>query len=77
MGVDFSTILPKIYELLTVYGIRVIAALAIFIIGRWVAKGIRRIIRRMMTRSKVDPTLISRALEWQGSSKKFRFLQPS
>jgi len=59
MNVDFSTLLPKIYELLTVYGIKVIAALAIFIVGRWVAKGIRRFIRKMMTHSKVDPTLIS------------------
>ena len=59
MNLDFSAILPKIYELLTVYGIRVIAALAIFVIGRWVAKGLRRFVRKMMTRSKVDPTLIS------------------
>ena len=59
MSWDFSAILPKIYELLTVYGIKVIAALAIFIIGRWVAKGLRRFIRRMMRRSKVDETLIS------------------
>ena len=34
MKLDFSAILPKIYELLTVYGIKVIAALVIFIIGR-------------------------------------------
>ncbi len=52
-------ILPQIKEILTVYGIRVIAALAIFIIGRWVAKGIRNLIHRIMTRSKVDQTLIS------------------
>lgn len=59
MNLDLSNLLPKIYELLTVYGLRVIAALAIFIIGRWVAKGLRRFIRKMMTRSNVDPTLIS------------------
>ena len=59
MNVDFASILPKVYELLTVYGLRVVAAVAIFIIGRWVAKGIRKFIRNMMTRSNVDPTLIS------------------
>lgn len=59
MSVDLSAILPKIYELLTVYGIKVIAAVAIFIIGRLVAKLMRKFIRKMMTRSKVDPTLIS------------------
>ncbi len=52
-------IINKVYQLLTVYGLKVIAALAIFIIGRWVAKGIRKIIERIMAKSKVDPTLIS------------------
>ncbi|MCF8128967.1 MAG: mechanosensitive ion channel [Deltaproteobacteria bacterium] len=52
-------ILVQIKEILAIYGIRVIAALAIFIIGRWVAKGIRNLIRRIMTRGKVDQTLIS------------------
>ena len=59
MNMDFSALLQKIYELLTVYGLKVIAAVAIFILGRWVAKMVRRFIRRLMTRSKVDPTLIS------------------
>ena len=52
-------ILDKIYQLLTVYGIKVIAALAIFIIGRWVAKGVRKIVERVMKKGSVDPTLIS------------------
>ncbi len=52
-------ILAQIKEILTVYGIRVIGALAIFIIGRWVSKGIRNLIRRIMTKSKVDQTLIA------------------
>ena len=48
-----------IKEILAIYGIRVIAALAILIIGRWVAKGIRNLIKRLMKRAKVDKTLIS------------------
>ena len=52
-------IINKVYELLTVYGLRVLAALAIFIIGRWVAKGVRKLVERLMERSKVDSTLIS------------------
>ena len=51
--------LDKIYQLLTVYGLKVLAAIAIFIIGRWVAKGVRKLVERMMTKGKVDPTLIS------------------
>ena len=52
-------ILTQIKEILAIYGIRVIAALAIFIIGRWVSKGLRNLIRRIMIRSKVDQTLVS------------------
>ena len=51
--------LDKIYQLLTVYGLRVLAALAIFIVGRWVAKGVRKLVVRIMTKGKVDPTLIT------------------
>ncbi len=51
--------LDKIYQLLTVYGLKVLAALVIFIIGRWVAKGVRKLVVRLMTKGKVDPTLIT------------------
>lgn len=52
-------ILDKIYQLLTVYGLKVLAALAIFIVGRWVAKGVRRLVERIMSKGKVDATLIT------------------
>lgn len=52
-------IIGKIYQLLTVYGLKVLAALAIFIIGRMVAKGVKKLVERLMTKSKVDPTLIA------------------
>lgn len=51
--------LDKIYQLLTVYGLKALAAVAIFIIGRWVAKGVRKLVERLMNKSKVDPTLIT------------------
>ncbi|MGA6925470.1 MAG: mechanosensitive ion channel domain-containing protein [Desulfosarcina sp.] len=56
---DSSDLLPKIYVILTVYGLKLLAAIAIFIIGGWVAKGVVRFIERLMTRRNVDPTLIS------------------
>jgi small conductance mechanosensitive channel len=52
-------IVDKIYQILTVYGLKVLAALAVFIIGRWVAKGVKKVVERLMTKGKVDPTLIS------------------
>jgi len=59
MEMDFSNLLAKVYELLTVYGMRVIAAIVILIVGRWVALGVAKIIKRMMLKSKVDVTLVS------------------
>ena len=47
----------KIYDLLMLYGIKVIAAIAIFIIGRWVAKGFRSLTQRLMEKKNVDPTI--------------------
>jgi len=46
----------------TEYGIKLLGAIAIFIIGRWVAKGILNFMRRVMTRASVDETLISFAI---------------
>jgi len=54
-----EAMLPQIKEIFAIYGIRVIAALAILIIGRWVAKGLRNLLRRIMKRGEVDKTLIS------------------
>ena len=56
---EISNLLAKIYELLTVYGMKVVAAIVIFIIGRWVARGISNLIKRVMTKSKTDETLVS------------------
>jgi small conductance mechanosensitive channel len=54
-----EAILDKIYQLLTVYGLKVLAALAIFIIGRWVAGGVRKLVERIMTKGKVEHTLVT------------------
>ena len=56
---DFSNLLNIVYEYLTVYGMKVVAALVIFIIGRWVARGVANLIKRAMQKGKTDETLIS------------------
>lgn len=50
--------ISQIRELFTVFGLRILAAIAIFIIGRWVAKLSQRIVRRIMRRNDSDPTLV-------------------
>ena len=56
---EISNLFAKVYELLTIYGLKVVAAIVIFILGRWVALGVAKIIKRVMIRSKVDETLVS------------------
>jgi small conductance mechanosensitive channel len=50
--------IDRLVEWATLYGLKVIAALLIFIIGKWVAGLIRKGLRRAMERSKVDPVLV-------------------
>jgi small conductance mechanosensitive channel len=54
---EMTQILDKVWTLVTIYGLKVIAAIVILIIGRWIAKGISKLIRRMMEKGKVDHTV--------------------
>lgn len=56
---DFNGILPKLQEFATFYGLRIIAAILIFIIGRWLAKMIKNLTVKVMKKGDVDPTLTS------------------
>ncbi len=47
-----------IIDFLTLYGLKVIAAVVILVIGRIVAGSIRNGIRKLMTKQQVDPSLI-------------------
>ncbi len=49
----------KIQELVSVFGLKIIAALAIFIIGKWAANIFKKIASKVMTKKNVDPTIIS------------------
>jgi len=46
------------YSLLTAFGIRILEAIALWIVGRWLIRFSIRLIGRVMTRQKIDPTLI-------------------
>lgn len=47
-----------IFGFLTVHGMKFLAALAIFFIGKWILGRIVALLKRMMTRAKVDATLV-------------------
>ena len=49
----------KIYEMLTFYGIKIVVAVLIFIVGRWVAKLVRKLTQKVMVKADVDQTLVA------------------
>ena len=53
-----SQLWTQVQDVVAVWGLKVIAALAIFIIGRWIAMMVRRGVRSMMEKSGADPIII-------------------
>lgn len=56
---DFQNILASGQELLALYGLKVLGALLVLILGRWVARMLANLLRRGLARAKVDATLTS------------------
>lgn len=52
-------LLIRLQELAAFYGIKIVAALVILVVGRWLAKAISRLTERFLNRGKVDPTIVS------------------
>lgn len=59
MGFDMEAILTKIYEYIATYWLQVVAAIVIFVVGRWLAKLISKLVGKAMMKAKVDETLTS------------------
>lgn len=56
---EFDQISEKISELVVLYGLKVITAILILIVGRWIAMGVRNIVRRLIRRANVDEIIVS------------------
>ena len=56
---DFNNIIPSLQAFAALYGLKIIGAIVIFVVGRWVARALRNVIKRMMAKGDVDETLIS------------------
>lgn len=52
-------VLTKISEFLAQYGLQIVGAILILVIGRWLAKFLSKLSAKAMTRAKVEPTIIS------------------
>lgn len=54
---ELNQLMATVVELVTKFGLNLIAALIILLFGQWVAKLIRRATKRLMARRSLDPTL--------------------
>ncbi len=54
---DFQQLQSTLQELVAVYGLRVVGALATVVLGRWVVMFVSRVLRRVLERARLDPTL--------------------
>jgi len=52
-------LISNVWELLTIYGLKVIAAIVVFVVGRWIAKGLTTFAEKVMNKRQVDPTIVS------------------
>jgi small conductance mechanosensitive channel len=55
---NMGNLIEKVRELIAVFGLKILAAIAIFVIGKWVAGFLRNFSAKLMTKSKVDATLV-------------------
>ena len=54
---ETSELLRQGQELVTTFGVKIIAAITIVVVGRWVAKSLTNFVRRVMDRADVDEIL--------------------
>ena len=56
---DVQGIAERLYEYVVTYGLNIIAAVFIFIVGKWLARLISRLIEKGMIKAHLDLTLVS------------------
>jgi small conductance mechanosensitive channel len=55
---EASQLWLQVQDVVTAWGLKVIAAIAIFIVGRWIAMLVRRVVRRLLEKADVEPIII-------------------
>ncbi|MDT3697309.1 MAG: mechanosensitive ion channel [Ignavibacterium sp.] len=64
---DWKEILPELRQYVTEFGIHIISAAAILIIGIWVSKSVTKLLKKILNKKNVDITLV----EFSSSALKF------
>lgn len=56
---DMEQVFDSLAQWIAFYGLRIVAAIVIFVVGRFAASMVRGVVRRLLERSNVDETLVS------------------
>ncbi len=59
MQENIEQLLARLPEIVTTYGIKVLLALAVFVIGKWIAKSLAKLLAKGMSAKGVDKTVAS------------------
>lgn len=59
MNINIEELLEQVRELAVSFGLNLIAAIAVLVIGIWVIKIIRRVVEKQLSKREVDQTLVS------------------
>lgn len=54
---NLDVILEKIYDYLAQYGLKLLAAIVIFLVGRWLAGVVGRVVEKAMVKAHIDKTV--------------------
>jgi small conductance mechanosensitive channel len=55
---NWQEILPELKKYLTEFGVHIVSALVILVIGFWISKALTRILKNVLTKRNVEPTLV-------------------
>ena len=55
---DLQVVVPQLLSILAAWGVKIVAALALFVVGRLAARWVRRILVRVLQRAETDRTLV-------------------
>lgn len=54
---NFQSVLEQAPQVITAYGIKIILAIAVYVIGKWIASSISKLLEKGLNARKVDPTI--------------------
>ena len=56
---EIKGLMAQLWGMTTVFGLKLLAAIAVFIVGRWVTMTLKELIRKGMRKANIDETLTS------------------